>query len=70
MGHYSSPTPKRHAAWGNSPAIRKLDRGKLHISKRPKTGVRTAELYEDRNGKKRYKGTKALRGTERLVSKD
>ena len=70
MGHYDAPTPKRHYAYANTPVVLRLDRGVLQKWK-PKTGkkVKTVEHYVDKNGKKRYKGTKQLRGTENLVCK-
>jgi hypothetical protein len=68
MAHYNAPTPKRHYAYSNTPVVLGLDRGVLQKWK-PKTGqkVTTAERYVDKNGKRRYKGTKKLRGTENLV---
>ena len=66
MGHYGSCTPKRHYAYSNSQVIHRIDKGRLQGWK-PKAGkVVTAEHYVDGSGKKRYKGTKHLRGTETL----
>jgi len=68
MGHYNSATPKRHYAYSNSKVIKKIDKGKLQ-GWRGKTKVATAEHYVDGTGRKRYKGTSNLRGTETLVFK-
>ena len=68
MAHYKAPTPKRHWAYGNSPAIYSLDKGKLHSwqRKEKKDRVQTAVHYFDKNGVRRWKGTKKLRATENL----
>lgn len=68
MGHYQAPTAKRHWAYANSQEILVLDQGKLHKWQRKdkKDRIQTAEHYIDRNGKRRYKGTQALRATETL----
>lgn len=64
MGHYKADTPKRHYAYGNSKAIKKIDKGKLAGWKPKASKVVTAQHYVDKSGKKRYKGTKQLRSTE------
>lgn len=66
MGHYKADTPKRHYAYGNSKAIKKIDKGKLAGWKPKASKVVTAQHYVDKSGKKRYKGTKQLRSTETL----
>ena len=67
MGHYKSSTPKRHYAYSNSSSILKIDKGVLQGWKRSgKNKVTTAERYVDASGRKRYKGTSKLRGTETL----
>ena len=68
MGHYNSATPKRHYAYSNSKVIKRIDKGALQ-GWRGKTKVVTAEHYVDKSGRKRYKGTSNLRGTETLVFK-
>lgn len=61
---FGASTPKRQWAYSNSSSIKKLDVGwKRMVAKVP-----TAEKYQDRSGKVRYKGTKHLRHTETLVS--
>ena len=66
MAHYKADTPKRHYAYGNSKAIKRIDKGKL-VGWKPKASkVVTAQHYVDKSGKKRYKGTKKLRSTETL----
>ncbi|CAL1170825.1 unnamed protein product [Cladocopium goreaui] len=65
MGHYNSSTPKRHYAYSNSTSVLKIDKGVLQGWKRKgKKKVTTAERYVDASGRKRYKGTSKLRGTE------
>ena len=65
MAHYDSLTPKRHYAFGNTKMVLGLDRGVLKKSKtQGSKKVVTAEHYIDKQGRKRYKGTKALRKTE------
>lgn len=66
MGHYQAPTAKRHWAYSNSMEILDLDKGKWQRSDK-KNHIQTAEHYVDKNGKRRYKGTKALRATETLA---
>jgi len=67
MGHYNSSTPKRHYAYSNSTSVLKIDKGVLQGWKRKgKKKVTTAERYVDASGRKRYKGTSKLRGTETL----
>ncbi len=66
MGHYKSPTPKRHYAYSNSKAIHKIDKGVLQGWKSNQKKIVTAERYVDASGRKRYKGTSKLRGTEPL----
>ena len=72
MALYGGPTPKRHVAYSNSPAIARLDLGKLQGwirrtramdaagVKRPKT----VEKYIDKKGRQRYKGSADLKPTE------
>lgn len=68
MAHYGSTTPKRHYGYSNSVVVLELDKGKLYAhQRRPKTDrVKTADIYYDKNGVKRYKGNRNLRPTERL----
>lgn len=66
MAHYMGPTPKRHFAYSNSAAVGRLDRGVLSGWKKRENKVKTAVAYVDKQGKKRYKGTPALRSTEML----
>ena len=68
MQHYSAPTPKRHYGYSNSAVTLALDKGPLKKDQRkPKEQrIRTAVVYFDEKGVKRYKGTPALRPTENL----
>ena len=64
MKHYGSRTSKRHMGFANSPAIRRLDLGRLQVSKGP--APKTCVKYHDRQGRLKYKGTKHLKATEIL----
>ena len=66
MGHYNARTPKRHVLFANSPAIGLLDLGKLTKRARRTTAPKTCVSYVDGRGRRRYKGTKHLKGTESL----
>ncbi|CAL1161775.1 unnamed protein product [Cladocopium goreaui] len=66
MQHYQGPTPKRHYGYSNSRAVLTLDKGKLkkHQRKPKDQRIRTADVYKDGNGVKRYKGNANLRPTQ------
>lgn len=72
MGHYASPTPKRHLAYSNSSTIRKLDLGQLvgwtkqakADEQSGKDRVKTVKKYVDKNGKCRFHGVAALKHSE------
>ena len=62
MGRYGANTPKRQWAWANSPAILRFDIGwRKMISK-----VATCVKYVNKEGKRCYKGSRQLKGTEIL----
>ena len=61
MGHYCARTPKRHYGYANSPWISSLDKGVLSGWKKGDRKVKTAVSYTNKDGKKCYKGTPALR---------
>ena len=69
MQHYQGPTPKRHYGYSNSREVLTLDKGKLkkHQRKPKDQRIRTADVYKDGNGVKRYKGNANLRPTQILV---
>ena len=67
MGHYCARTPKRHYGYANSPWISSLDKGVLSGWKKGDRKVKTAVSYTNKDGKKCYKGTPALRSTEYLA---
>lgn len=71
MGAYFGNSLKRQYAYANSPAIRRLDKGKLQMIKArlEKSGnkAKTRRAHPDKNGKLRYHGTKELKSTETLV---
>lgn len=72
MATYGGPTPKRHVAYSNSPAIQSLYKGALtgwakHVQSQEAAGidrVRTVKKYIDKEGKQRFKGDKGLRPSE------
>ena len=60
-----SRTPKRHSIYSNASSVRVLDKGRLALGKY-RAKVRTAKQYVDKEGRKRYQGTLALKATELL----
>lgn len=66
MWHFGGATAKRHFAFSNSPAISKLDRGRLTGWKKLPPQKQTARHYRDRKGRRRYQGTSQLKKTEFL----
>lgn len=64
MNRYNGPTPKRHYAYANSRAIKRLDIGYVRVPAKHKT----VKQYTDSSGRQRYVGTHHLRGTENLDS--
>ena len=72
MAHYDGPTAKRHKAFTNSRAVNKFNRGRLDVkalAKRKDPAAQPTERYQDKSGKWRWKGTKALKGTQQLAIK-
>lgn len=63
MSRYGAKSAKRQYAWANSPAILRLDVG----WKRMKSKISTCIKYVNREGRKCYKGSPQLKGTESLV---
>ena len=73
MAHYGGLSPKRHYAWSNSPAIKRLDKGRLQWKKLKATlpyTIETVKKYVDSENRTRYHGTGELRSTEWLGYKD
>ena len=72
MLHYGGPTPKRHIAWANSYHIRYLDMGRLlgwakrkrEMRARGEVPKELVQKYIDKHGKRRYKGSRALKSSE------
>ena len=62
MLHYGGPTPKRHFAYSNSKCVLQLNRGRLRGWKKKKQG-NPVKHYTDARGKRRFVGTKFLKGT-------
>ena len=69
MAHYGGLSPKRHYAWSNSPAIKRLDKGRLQWKKLKATlpyTLKTVKKYVDSENRIKYHGTSQLRTTEWL----
>lgn len=62
MAHYKANTPKRHVCWSNSPEVRHLDLGKLHLFnyKNPEYQKhKTAKMTVSKtSGKRQFTGNK------------
>lgn len=69
MLHYGASSPKRHVMFSNSPHINKLWVSRL-LGWKKSNNVETkpCRTYHDRSGKKRFVGTRFLKGTETLGS--
>ena len=65
MKHYGCKTPKRTRLWSWSWAVGIFQKGKLP-KKSWKATIKTALVYIDSKGKRRYKGTRALKSTQPL----
>lgn len=66
MAHYGAKTAKRHYLFSNSPAVGKLDKGRLVGWKKVAKDKQTAVHYRDSSGQLRYKGTGQLKATQIL----
>ena len=66
MRLYGAGSPKRHVMFANSPHVVELSLGKLRgWKKEANTAQEPCRTYTDKNGKKRFCGTKFLKQTER-----
>ncbi|CAE7355961.1 unnamed protein product [Symbiodinium sp. CCMP2592] len=69
MGAYYASSLKRQFAYANSPAIRRLDRGQLQVTRARLQSsdrtVKTRRSYTNKSGKLCYQGTKELKATEK-----
>ena len=68
MSSYKHPTPKRTTVVSNSPHIGHLATPERNVVN-PK-GIKTTRRYRDAAGKQRWQGTKELKNTQSLGSKD
>ena len=69
MAHYGGKSPKRHKAFSNNKWCGAFNKGKLNVrqfSKKQKPEDRTATHYVDQQGRKRWKGTPALKSSQNL----
>ena len=67
MLHYGSGSPKRHVMFSNSPHVARLWVSKLTgWTKDQNRDRKPCRTYVDKSGKKRFVGTKFLKGTETL----
>lgn len=62
--HYGSQTPKRSKGYSNNRFIGRLNAGRLQRSK-ARSVIKTSKVYYDRQGRKRFCGTRLLKQTER-----
>ncbi len=72
MCFFGSKSPKRTALWSNSKLIKKFWLGKLSKQVREKLQkehptFKTVVKYVDKDGKRRFHGSKQLRSTQKLV---
>ena len=65
MAHYKSLFVKGHALYSNSSAINLFDLGKL-LKRARRQGPKTVVKYVDKQGRKRYKGSRYLTLSENL----
>lgn len=65
MKHYGCKTPKRTRLWSWSWGVSIFHKGKLQ-GKNRKATIKTALVYLDSQGVRRYKGTRALKSTQPL----
>jgi hypothetical protein len=69
MLHCGGKSPKRHVAYSNSPAVKRLWLGRLKGWKFDDSiHTRTAHNYIDKNGKRCFMGTKDLKSTQTFGS--
>lgn len=66
MKHYGHLCLKRTLLWSTSHYIREFDMGRI-CKRKHKSLVSTAKKYQDREGRVRYQGTRALKSTEFLI---
>ena len=66
MKHFGHLCFKRTSILANSANMERLNRGRLNRS-RTRCHIAKAEKHRDKSGKTRYKGSKALKSTQRLV---
>jgi hypothetical protein len=70
---YGSITPKRHIAWSNARTVKVLDLSRLlrEVKERMSSKVRkSSKTYRNRRGGKSFVGTRHLRATQILESKN
>ena len=69
MYHYGASSPKRHVIFSNSPHVSKLSMGRLLGWKAASNqGRKPCRSYIGKDGKRRFNGTRHLKGTENLIS--
>ena len=64
---FGAATAKRQFAYSNSSVVRRIDKGKLHVTRKVEKKVVTAVRYQNSSGKWCWQGTAALKSTENLV---
>lgn len=69
--HYGAGSPKRHKGFTNNRECGRFNLGKLHLKQFQKSQdpkAKTTIQYIDGSGKKRYKGSSALKASQTLSS--
>ena len=69
MRAWNHPTPKRSVVYSPSPLVKQLDRGSMKRADL-KGHMSTTDRYLDAAGRARFKGNKALKGTQFLDFND
>lgn len=69
MKLWGSESPKRHIAWSSSEWVQSLDLGRLRGWKSGMNPNKTARVYLDGAGRKRYVGSRHLKQTQFLNCK-
>ena len=65
MAHYGARSPKRHQGLSNNKWVEVFNRGKLQAKDRkPDPTFKTSHTYTDKNGRRRWQGTKQLKESQ------
>lgn len=75
MAYFDHPSPKRTLCWSSRPEIQHLWVGKLTKKVRSAQKAKYPEFkstvkYKDKDGRTRFKGSKSLKSTQKLGSRN